>query len=80
MMTSGTTILVLMSLVLFGGSSIFSFSLIMTIGVIVGTFSTLHRLTSDAMGTQKGRRTQSQAARCKAVVEKKIKNQNKKLC
>lgn len=42
MMTSGTTILVLLSLVLFGGSSIFSFSLIMTIGVIVGTFSSLY--------------------------------------
>ncbi len=41
LMTSGTTILVLLSLVLFGGPSIFGFSLIMTIGVLVGTVSSL---------------------------------------
>lgn len=41
MMTSGTTLLVLLSLVLFGGHSIFAFSLVMTIGVIVGTLSSL---------------------------------------
>lgn len=41
MMTSGITLLVLLSLVLFGGSSIFGFSLVMTIGVIVGTLSSL---------------------------------------
>ncbi len=41
MMTSGTTMLVLLSLVLFGGTSIFGFSLVMLIGVIVGTFSSL---------------------------------------
>ena len=40
-MTSGTTLLVLFALVLLGGKSIFSFSLVMTIGVIVGTFSSL---------------------------------------
>lgn len=40
-MTSGTTLLVLFTLVLFGGHSIFSFSLVMTIGVLVGTFSSL---------------------------------------
>lgn len=40
-MTSGTTLLVLLALVLFGGQSIFSFSLVMTIGVIVGTLSSL---------------------------------------
>ena len=40
-MTSGTTLLVLISLVLLGGKSIFSFSLVMTIGVIVGTLSSL---------------------------------------
>lgn len=41
MMTSGTTLLVLLALVLFGGKSIFAFSLVMTIGVIVGTLSSL---------------------------------------
>lgn len=40
-MTSGTTLLVLMCLVLFGGKSIFAFSLVMAIGVLVGTFSSL---------------------------------------
>ncbi|MBA2728708.1 MAG: protein translocase subunit SecD [Parachlamydiaceae bacterium] len=40
-MTSGTTLLVLLALVMLGGQSIFAFSLVMTIGVIVGTFSSL---------------------------------------
>lgn len=40
-MTSGSTLLVLIALVLFGGQSIFAFSLVMTIGVLVGTFSSL---------------------------------------
>ncbi len=37
--TSGTTLLVLIALVLFGGPSIFGFALIMTIGVFFGTLS-----------------------------------------
>lgn len=40
-MTSGTTILVLLTLVLLGGHTIFAFSLVMTIGVVVGTLSSL---------------------------------------
>ncbi|KAF3362460.1 Uncharacterized protein PHSC3_000978 [Chlamydiales bacterium STE3] len=40
-MTSGSTLLVLVALVLFGGQSIFAFSLVMMIGVLVGTFSSL---------------------------------------
>lgn len=40
-MTSGTTLVVLLALVLLGGQSIFSFSLVMTIGVLVGTLSSL---------------------------------------
>lgn len=40
-MTSTTTCVVLIALVLFGGPSIFNFSLIMTIGVVIGTFSSL---------------------------------------
>ena len=41
LMTSGTTLLVLFTLVLLGGQSIFAFSLVMTIGVLVGTLSSL---------------------------------------
>lgn len=41
LMTSGTTLLVLLTLVLLGGQSIFAFSLVMTIGVVVGTLSSL---------------------------------------
>jgi SecD/SecF fusion protein len=41
LMTSGTTLLVLLALVIFGGSSIFNFALVMTIGVVVGTLSSL---------------------------------------
>lgn len=41
LMTSSTTLLVLLALVIFGGASIFNFALIMTIGVAIGTFSSL---------------------------------------
>jgi SecD/SecF fusion protein len=41
-MTSSTTCIVLIALVLFGGPSIFNFSLIMTIGVVIGTLSSLY--------------------------------------
>jgi SecD/SecF fusion protein len=41
LMTSGTTLLVLLALVFLGGKSIFAFSLVMTIGVVVGTLSSL---------------------------------------
>ncbi len=41
LMTSGTTLVVLVTLVLLGGKSIFAFSLVMTIGVLVGTASSL---------------------------------------
>ncbi len=40
-MTSGTTLLVLITLVLFGGSSIFAFSLVMFMGIVIGTLSSL---------------------------------------
>lgn len=46
LMTSGTTLVVLLSLVLFGGPSIFGFSLIMSIGVVVGTLSTFFIATT----------------------------------
>lgn len=41
LMTSGTTLLVLLALVLLGGHTIFAFSLVMTLGVIFGTLSSL---------------------------------------
>lgn len=41
LMTSGTTLLVLIALVLLGGPSIFDFSLVMTLGVLIGTLSSL---------------------------------------
>lgn len=39
LLTSSTTLLVLICMVVFGGSSIFGFSLLMSIGVVVGTLS-----------------------------------------
>ena len=45
LMTSLTTLLVLLALVFFGGSSIFGFSLVMAIGVVVGTLSTFFLAT-----------------------------------
>lgn len=41
LMTSGTTLLVLLPLVMLGGSTIFAFSLVMIIGVVFGTLSSL---------------------------------------
>lgn len=41
LMTSGTTLLVLISLVLLGGETIFGFSFVMLMGVFLGTFSSL---------------------------------------
>ncbi|MBS0654285.1 MAG: protein translocase subunit SecD [Verrucomicrobia bacterium] len=41
LMTSGTTLLALIALVAFGGHSIFGFSFVMTVGVFLGTFSSL---------------------------------------
>lgn len=41
-MTSGTTLLVLIALAAFGGRSIFNFAFIMTLGVGIGTFSSLY--------------------------------------
>lgn len=41
MMTSGTTLVVLLALLFLGGSAIFGLSLVMVIGVVFGTFSSL---------------------------------------
>jgi len=40
-MTSGTTLLVLLALLLLGGSLLFGFTLVMTLGVFIGTLSSL---------------------------------------
>ncbi len=45
LLTSGTTLLVLISLVILGGSSIFSFSFVMALGVFIGTLSTFYVAT-----------------------------------
>lgn len=46
LLTSGTTLLVLVALVALGGQTIFGFSLIMLIGVVVGTISSCFIATS----------------------------------
>jgi SecD/SecF fusion protein len=45
LLTSGTTMIVLVALVLLGGSSIFSFSFVMALGVFIGTLSTFYCAT-----------------------------------
>lgn len=52
-MTSATTFVVLLALVLFAGASIFSFSLTMMIGIIVGTISSLYVASPIALYLQK---------------------------
>jgi len=56
-LTSATTLLVLISLVVLGGSSIFGFSLIMAIGVVVGTLSTFFIATTLLLFLQKKKET-----------------------
>ncbi|MCP5509346.1 MAG: protein translocase subunit SecD [Chlamydiales bacterium] len=46
LMTSATTLVVLVALVLFGGQSILGFALIMTMGVIIGTISSIFIATT----------------------------------
>lgn len=45
LLTSGTTLVVLLALVALGGSSIFSFSFVMALGVLIGTLSTFYCAT-----------------------------------
>ena len=45
-MTSLTTLVVLIALIAFGGQTIFGFSLVMAMGVVIGTFSTLFIATA----------------------------------
>ncbi len=46
LMTSFLTLLVVIALLLFGGSSLFGFSLALTIGIIVGTYSSIYIASS----------------------------------
>jgi SecD/SecF fusion protein len=61
-LTSGTTLVVLLALVLFGGSTIFGFSLVMSIGVIVGTLSTFFIATTLLLFLQKKRPDEKETA------------------
>lgn len=63
MMTSGTTLLVLLALVFLGGTSIFAFSLVMTIGVLVGTASSLFIATPALLYLHNREERQQEAAR-----------------
>lgn len=60
-MTSLTTLVVLIALLAFGGQTIFGFSLVMAIGVVVGTFSTLFIATALLLFFQKKESTRSKA-------------------
>jgi SecD/SecF fusion protein len=61
LMTSGTTVLVLLALVSLGGSSLFGFSLVMTIGIIYGTLSSLFIATPLLYYFQKREETKNHA-------------------
>lgn len=58
-MTSTTTVVVLLALVLFGGASIFNFALIMTMGVVIGTLSSLYIAAPLLLYFQKREETKS---------------------
>jgi SecD/SecF fusion protein len=62
LLTSGTTLLVLVVLALLGGSSIFGFSLVMAIGVLVGTLSTFFVATPLLLLLEKKGRPMQQIA------------------
>ena len=56
MLTSLTTLIAVLSLLVFGGGAIFDFALCMTIGVIAGTYSTIFIATPVMVAWYKGRR------------------------
>ena len=56
MLTSLTTLLAVLSLLVFGGGAIFDFALCMTIGVIAGTYSTIFIATPTMLAWYKGRK------------------------
>ena len=52
LMTSGTTLLVLVALLIFGGDNIFGFALALVVGIVVGTYSSIY-IASNALVTLK---------------------------
>ena len=56
MLTSLTTLIAVLSLLVFGGGAIFDFALCMTIGVIAGTYSTIFVAMPVMLAWYKGRR------------------------
>lgn len=56
MLTSLTTLIAVLSLLVFGGGAIFDFALCMTIGVIAGTYSTIFIATPVMLAWYKGRK------------------------
>lgn len=60
-MTSGTTVLVLLALVCLGGSTLFGFSLVMTIGIVYGTLSSLFVATPILYYLQRREETKTHA-------------------
>lgn len=63
MLTSLTTLLAVLSLLVFGGGAIFDFALCMTIGVIAGTYSTIFIATPVMLAWYKGRKPAMAKAR-----------------
>ena len=47
--TSGTTLLVLFALFLFGGEAIYGFSVALIVGVVVGTYSSIYIASPTAL-------------------------------
>ena len=62
-MTSLTTLVVLIALIAFGGETIFGFSLVMAIGVVVGTLSTFFIASFLLLVFQKGEEKENQASK-----------------
>lgn len=63
MLTSLTTLVAVLSLLVFGGGAIFDFALCMTIGVIAGTYSTIFIATPVMLAWYKGRKPNMAKAR-----------------
>ncbi len=59
LLTSGTTLIVLIPMIFLGQGTLFNFSLIMTIGVVFGTLSTLYLASPILLAFSKSRKTNS---------------------
>ena len=69
-MTSGLTLLVVIALLVFGGKALFGFSLALTIGILIGTYSSIYVAGSLAvvMGLQRHHLVSPPRSRHKDVV------------